>query len=105
MSVPEIAREIHDSLDLVSVYRALETLTRAGIFARTDLRHGGAHYELALKHHHHLVCNDCGRTEDVNECIGKNVEQRVLLHAKKFSAINTHSLEFFGTCRDCAGKL
>ena len=105
LSVPEIAARMNESLDEVNVYRALEALTHAGIFVRTDLRHGGAHYEFAHAHHHHLVCSRCGETEDVSDCIGKNVEQRVIGNSKNFASINTHSLEFFGTCRGCVGKV
>ncbi len=105
LSVPQITARITGNLDETNVYRSLEALTRAGILSRSDLRQGGAHYEMLHgHHHHHVVCNNCGIMEDVEECIGERVESKVLKSAKKFAAINTHALEFFGTCNSCATK-
>jgi Fur family ferric uptake transcriptional regulator len=102
LSVPAIVSGLSGKLDEVNVYRALEALTKAHILSRSDLRRGGAHYELAHGHHHHVICNDCGMTEDVRECADKNLEIRVLRSAKGFATINTHALEFFGTCNSCS---
>ena len=104
MSVPEVARWLSATLDEVNVYRALEALAGVGILTRSDVRRGGAHYELAEGHHHHIVCKSCGRTEDVEDCADKKLEARVLKETKLFAKIDTHALEFFGTCYSCAHR-
>lgn len=102
LSVADITGKLHKDLNKVNVYRALEALGDAGLLVRSDVRRGGAHYEYAYSHHHHLVCEECGRTEDVRECADKRMEKRVLDTSRTFAAISTHALEFFGVCNACA---
>lgn len=103
MSVHEISGECGKDLEVVNVYRALEALSAAGLLLRTDLRKGGAHYEFKDEHHHHHVtCNECGVSEDVSVCSGASMESRVLRDSRKFARVQTHALEFFGTCNACA---
>lgn len=83
-------------MDTVTVYRALEAFVIAGIARQVNLRHGHADYELALGHHHHAVCESCGRVEDIGGC---EVNVRV---SEAFPVINDHALELFGVCRTCA---
>ena len=102
LPVAKLARRVGTRLDEVNVYRALEAMTDKGLLARSDLRRGGARYEYAHSHHHHLVCNDCGLTEDVEVCAGKRMENTVLSNSRAFAKVNTHALEFFGRCHACA---
>src|SRR5439155_6595264 len=67
LSIPEILRG-RRGLAQSSVYRNVGGLEQAGVLRRivTDEEHG--RYELAedlTGHHHHLVCVNCGRVEDV----------------------------------------
>ena len=91
------------SLDTVTLYRALEAFAEKGIVRRVDLGHSHAHYELAVtrKHHHHLVCTNCERVEDVMSCPPAAIEKEILAESKYFKNINTHALEFFGLCKTC----
>ena len=67
------AQEIHDQvrarggrIGIASVYRALEGMDELGLVQRVDLGDGVARYEPAHAggdHHHHLVCDDCGKVE------------------------------------------
>ena len=47
---------------------ALEALANKNIIRRVDLGHSHTHYEMEKKHHHHVVCTDCGDVEDVVAC-------------------------------------
>ncbi len=105
LSVPEILKNwSQDGTDVVTLYRALEALTAASIVRRVNLQHGHADYELVTpgKHHHHLVCTDCGTIENIKGCPGDRTEKSVLRKSTRFSSIREHSFEFFGTCRACA---
>ena len=102
LSVATIAQRMGTNLDEVSVYRALEALARVGLLVRVDLRRGGAHYEFAHAHHHHLTCTDCGRVADLDLCVDVSLEARALRQASAFASVRTHALEFFGTCSNCA---
>ena len=64
--VETAAKAVRGKLDLTNTYRALEALRRVGLVRRVDLGHAHTHYELAEgKHHHHLVCDSCGKVADV----------------------------------------
>lgn len=90
-------------IDRATIYRGLSDLGVAGLVAKIDIAHHHAHFELisGRHHHHHLVCEGCGVVEEVEECIG-SLEAKVLRGSKRFSHIDRHSLEFFGTCHACA---
>ena len=67
------AQEIHDRVrsegarvGIASVYRALEGLDELGLVQRVDLGDGVSRFERVDPrgdHHHHLVCDDCGKVE------------------------------------------
>lgn len=51
-------------------------------------------------HHHHLVCRQCGRTVEVE---GPTVEAWAAAIAGEHGFTDiSHTMEVFGTCRDCA---
>ncbi|PRY02709.1 Fur family transcriptional regulator [Allonocardiopsis opalescens] len=90
-------------IGLTTVYRALQSLCEAGEIdvLRTD--DGEAVYRACATgdHHHHLVCRRCGRTVEV---AGPAVEKwAAALGARHDFTDVTHTIEIFGTCRECAG--
>lgn len=89
------------SIDQATLYRALESLSENGIISRVDLRHGHTHYELQEKHHHHLVCTDCGVVENVDSCLAQSSQKNIIQQSKLFKSIYSHNLEFFGQCTSC----
>lgn len=105
-SIAELSKKLKKKVDVVTVYRALESLVNAGLVRRVDLHHPHAHYEYVdeTEHHHHLVCRLCGKVEDVESCDPMHLEGRVLRKSKEFASIETHAMEFFGVCKDCIKK-
>ena len=101
-SVEKITKLVSSSIDAANVYRALEAFAKKGIARKIDFRDGKTYYELSLdrRHHHHIVCTNCGKVEDVSGC-GSNTEKLALSQSKHFSSISSHSLEFFGLCKSC----
>jgi Fur family transcriptional regulator, ferric uptake regulator len=104
------AQELHDELrrrgegiGLTTVYRTLQSLADAGKVdvLRTDS--GESVYRQCSKgHHHHLVCRHCGCTVEVE---GPTVEAWAESVACQYGFIDiSHTMEVFGTCRDCAGR-
>jgi len=56
-----------ERVSLATVYRTLRLLSSMGLLQELELPEGGRRYELASdghRHHHHLVCVRCGRTEE-----------------------------------------
>lgn len=95
------------SLDLATLYRTLHTFEEVGLVQRLTLDQHYVSYEwihAGHEHHHHLVCKQCGMIEELDHCELERFEHHALRHSKAFSAITSHSLEFFGVCKTCARK-
>lgn len=86
--------------DPTTVFRIMNALTRKGLTLPIQFLEGKTRYELAgKKHHHHLVCENCGRIEDVLPAIVPTLEKEI---QKKYKfLVRRHSLEFFGLCSNC----
>lgn len=92
------------SIDLATIYRIIKALEKQKLIKQVDFQHGHAHYELATrKHHHHLICQKCGKVVDISKCDTSGLEKQAL-KIGGFTKINSHSLEFFGICRACKNK-
>ena len=58
-------------------------------------------YELeSLDHHHHIICIDCDKVEDIVLEKYLDSQEQKIMRQKKFKTIS-HSLEFFGLCAEC----
>src|SRR5690625_3887435 len=67
VTIPELL-ELGSSQSQSSLYRNLAILEQCGAVHRIVTSDDVARYELAEElsgHHHHLVCSQCGRLEDV----------------------------------------
>src|ERR1700742_2456477 len=67
LTIPEIL-DGRPGLAQSSVYRNLVVLEQVGVVHRVVTHDEFARYELAedlTGHHHHLVCSNCGRVEDL----------------------------------------
>ena len=70
-----------------------------GEFARFELT------EELTEHHHHLICSNCGRVEDVTippeleSTMDRTVDR--LARRSGFAKVR-HRLDLIGTCRVCA---
>jgi Fur family ferric uptake transcriptional regulator len=102
-------QEIHERLraegarvGIASVYRAVEGLLDTGLVQRVDLGDGVARFERADPagdHHHHLVCDDCGRVQPFEDDALESALRRVAGgHGYDVSA---HEVVLHGACRDC----
>jgi len=107
-STPLRAEHIHGRLaprsgrrgvNLSSVYRTVNLLAMLGILRRVHLGDGVHRYELAddfRAHHHHILCEACGRIEDVRRCPLEGANLGV--------TVRSHSLELSGLCTRCATR-
>jgi Fur family ferric uptake transcriptional regulator len=102
------AQDIFDGLrasgrrvGIASIYRILELLTAEGAVQRIDLGSGTARYEPIQPggHHHHLVCDSCGKVEAFED----RALETALTRVEKQSgyAVAGHDVVLHGACADC----
>ncbi len=87
------------STNKVTVYRIIEYFYKEGIVNRLDLQEGKFRYELAKNDHHHLICDNCGKIDAVSDTVIPEMEKEI--QKKQNFLVKSHSLEFFGLCKNC----
>jgi Fur family transcriptional regulator, ferric uptake regulator len=84
-----------------TVFRALELFEALGLVERLDLP-GGDHAYVVCEpvHHHHVICQRCGRGTEVEDCGIDDVARAI--EARTGYVVDSHRVELFGLCPDCA---
>jgi Fur family ferric uptake transcriptional regulator len=104
------ALEIEDALvsqrrrvSRASIYRILEELEQIGMVQRLDIGRGMMRYEAVRHgggHHHHLVCDHCGRLQPFSdEGLERAIER---LSDRVPMAVSEHEVVLRGACDSCA---
>jgi Fe2+ or Zn2+ uptake regulation protein len=96
------AQSIHPAIGRATVYRTLELLTQLNIVRPIYVGEHGPTYIRAEGGHHHLVCSTCGIIIDFDQCMAGDM-MRDLSDRFGFQ-IQSHLLEFYGTCVNCQSK-
>ena len=107
VTIPELV-DGAEGLALSSAYRNLAVLEAVGVVTRVHSGAEHALYELAEEvtggHHHHLICEACGRVEDfrvsaaVEEGIDRLLGRVVSEHG---FVVSSHRLDLLGRCEAC----
>jgi Fur family ferric uptake transcriptional regulator len=103
------AQEIFDGIrreggrvGIASVYRALEQLVELDLAQRVELGDGISRFEpshLDGEHHHHLVCDDCGKVRPFSD---PGLEQALERAASRLDVgLRAHEVLLHGNCGDC----
>ncbi|MEX0622245.1 MAG: Fur family transcriptional regulator [Candidatus Woykebacteria bacterium] len=87
-------------VNLTTIYRNLEMLEGLGLIKRVGFNKEYFSYELLANrpHHHHAICKNCGKIEDLENISEKFVDQ---VSRQTSFKIEDHNLEFFGYCKNC----
>lgn len=106
LTIPEIL-EAAPQLPQSSAYRNLTILSDVGVVRRVAGTDDHGRFELAEElsgHHHHLVCAQCGKVEDVHPPASL---ERALAEAARETAkrqgfeVTEHRLDLLGLCAEC----
>jgi len=103
------AQEIFDGIrehgrrvGIASVYRALDQLVELRLVQRVELGDGVARYEpshVGGEHHHHLVCDDCGKVQPFSD---PGLEQALERAASRLDyGMRAHEVVLHGHCGEC----
>jgi Fe2+ or Zn2+ uptake regulation protein len=100
-------------LSLTSTYRALNTLVALGTVKPLHFNDGQVRYELNYdkphhtklgkttpKHHHHFVCTQCSKVDEIEAC---PVAPLIDSLSEQYT-VQYHTFEVFGLCNLCAPK-
>ncbi len=94
----ELVRKRIDA-DQATIYRIIENFIQKGLILRLQFQEKKFFYEAKREEHHHIMCTNCGRIEDVSRCNIKRLENEI--EKNSGFTVNSHSLEFFGVCKGC----
>jgi Fe2+ or Zn2+ uptake regulation protein len=103
VTAEEVLAAVADRLPNVSlptVYSALELFEDLGMVRRLDVRQGAVLYDPRPGPHDHMVCDRCGRIQDISA--GVNLDGAVF-RAKRagFSPVRAE-VRINGLCADCS---
>ena len=108
LSAQEISDELRakgTDVGLASVYRALDLLHEMGLVQRVEIGDGGSRYEPIVpggEHHHHAVCDSCGRvTAFEDERLERALER---LAGRLRHSMSGHDIVIHGDCARCSRK-
>ena len=103
VSAQQLHRRLEDeghTVGLATVYRQLNSLSRSGhadsiMIAEKQLFRACSQDE----HHHHLVCESCGKAVEVEPPSEQWISTTAAAHGFE---VTRHVFEIFGLCSDCA---
>jgi Fur family transcriptional regulator, ferric uptake regulator len=89
------------SIGRASVFRTLDLLTSLSIIRPTYIHSSLTPTYVLLPdgHHHHIICTNCNRVIEFEECALSNIEAE--LEARLHVRLTGHLLEFYGLCDNC----
>lgn len=97
---PQTTQELAQAVaaDEASVYRTMQLLRGAGLLEEIHVAGERPKFSLAHGHHHHIVCNTCGRVAHI-PCERITAPQTL---PKDFATVHDHDVTFHGLCKKCA---
>ena len=95
----ERVRKLIPNISLGTVYRNLAVMADERDILRLSANSASVHYDGNTHPHYHVVCERCGRIDDIFTDFTKEVDK----FAKKAykGKIEEHSLIFYGLCEEC----
>ncbi len=86
------------TLSLATVYKNINAMLESNFIKELKIVGHDSKYELVKEDHSHMICNECGKVEDID------LETKTLItDAKKISnySIDESNIQLFGICPEC----
>lgn len=105
LSVEEVYQKVAEKrcrISKATVYRSVELLVSIGMLRKIIFKDDIIRYELVKTgehHHHHIVCNKCGKVVEFPLDNLESLEE--LVREKTGYTIEDHQLKFYGLCPKC----
>lgn len=92
-------REDNPNMSLATVYRNLNQLVQNGIARKVSMPGGADRFDGIQEEHVHLICEECGAVVNLPaECAPSPNKAAV---EKSGCKINSHSILYYGFCKEC----
>ena len=106
MEIEDALRDSGRRVARASIYRVVEELEELGLLTRLDLGTGTGRFEAADpagdRHHHHLLCEDCGDLVPFSDAELERVIGRV---SKRLPySVSGHDFTLHGSCASCRSE-
>jgi Fur family ferric uptake transcriptional regulator len=95
-------QQITPTVNITTIYRALDLLESLGLVRHTHLGHGAPVYSAEAHEHLHLVCHRCGRVMEQPTGLLSDVVQR--LRVECGFVLDANHLALSGTCEQCVAE-
>ena len=97
--VYETVRKKIPNISLGTVYRNLSKMAEDKTITRVLSESGTGHFDGDLSKHHHIMCRNCGKIDDITS----NIYDSVLDSAKDEydGEVNDFNILFYGLCKNC----
>lgn len=100
--IHKIVKKRYPMVSLSTVYKTLDLLREKRLVNEIEVD-GEARFDAHTDEHINLVCMNCGKIEDVDEEMLKDIQNRVAKKSKYL--ILKSSFELLGYCNNCKSKL
>ena len=100
----DLVRRKHKGIGYATVARTVKLMCESGVCRQVDFGDGSQRFEHkhGHEHHDHLICLKCGKFEEIYSPELEKIQDRLV---KKHGYVqNSHKLDIFGLCPQCAGK-
>lgn len=102
-----LLKQTKSDIGLATVYRTLEVLTQLEVTNKVVFEDGLARYDLrrndhSSHFHHHLLCVECGKIDEIFEDLLVDIEKEV--EDRYHFQVKDHRLTFHGICSECQKK-
>lgn len=99
-ALADVVKQGSPTIGRMTVYRTLDLLCELGRLRPVYQGGGAAHYVLLHDgHHHHLICSQCERVVEFDECVLGSLSEII---GRRFDfEVQGHLLEFYGLCPEC----
>ena len=100
----ELAKEQYPEIGLATIYRTVQVLVELNVIDKVSFDDGFVRYELGSAkadshHHHHAICQECGRVLAFEGDLLEPLEQA--LYDTMGFVVTDHEVKLTGYCKDC----
>jgi Fe2+ or Zn2+ uptake regulation protein len=113
MTADEITAQMHANgvpVDRVTIYRNIEKMLVEGLLIATNLPGRALRVGLCTQpdspHHHHIVCDQCGRVAESEGCLVAEHWNSIAAKVRKSTGfkLTGHIMQYVGICSECLEK-